>query len=89
VELVVGDAREYLPKYKDISFCFLDADKEVYEACYEIVIPRMVRGGLLVADNAINHQETLKPLLDRALNDNRVDALIVPVGKGELICRKR
>ena len=89
VELIVGDAREHLPKYKDISFCFLDAEKEVYQACYEAVIPNLVMGGLLVADNAINHQETLKPMLDRALNDERVDALIVPIGKGELVCRKR
>jgi NTP pyrophosphatase (non-canonical NTP hydrolase) len=44
---------------------------------------------LLVADNAINHRETLQPMLDRALADERVDALIVPIGKGELICRKR
>ena len=63
--------------------------KEVYGDCYEAVIPNMVSGGLLVADNAINQQETLKPILDRALRDNRVDALIVPVGKGELLCRKR
>jgi len=28
------------------------------------------------------------PLLERALHDDRVDALVVPVGKGELVCRK-
>jgi predicted O-methyltransferase YrrM len=42
-----------------------------------------------VADNAINHRETLRPMLDGALNDPRVDAMIVPIGKGELVCRKR
>jgi caffeoyl-CoA O-methyltransferase len=26
--------------------------------------------------------------IDRALTDNRVDAMIVPIGKGELVCRK-
>ncbi len=89
VELIVGNAQEDLPKYKNISFCFLDAEKEVYSAYYETVIPNLVKGGLLVADNAINHQKILKPMLDRALNDERVDALIVPIGKGELVCRKR
>ena len=88
VNLVAGDAREYLPQYEEIAFCFLDAEKEVYADCYELVIPRLVKGGLLVADNAINHRETLQPMLDRALADERVDALIVPIGKGELICRK-
>jgi predicted O-methyltransferase YrrM len=88
VDLVVGDAREYLQDYDDISFCFLDAEKEVYQDCYEAIIPRIVSGGLLVADNAINHRETLQPMLIRALQDDRVDSLIVPIGKGELVCRK-
>ncbi len=89
VELVHGDALDYLPSCDDIAFCFLDAEKEVYDRCYEAVLPAMVSGGLLVADNAINHQATLRPMLNRALQDERVDALIVPIGKGELICRKK
>ncbi|MGB2980846.1 MAG: class I SAM-dependent methyltransferase, partial [Candidatus Zixiibacteriota bacterium] len=71
VELVVGNAREYLHKYKDISFCFLDADKEIYYDCYEKIVPSLVKGGLLVADNATTHKEVLTPMLDRALNDER------------------
>ena len=88
IELIEGDARNYLENYKRISFCFLDAEKEIYEDCYEIIIPNMLKGGILVADNAINHYKTLKPMLDGALSDERVDALIVPIGKGELVCRK-
>ena len=53
-----------------------------------MVIPRLVKGGLLVADNAINHREALQSMLERALHDERVDALMVPIGKGELVCRK-
>jgi predicted O-methyltransferase YrrM len=49
----------------------------------------MVSGGILVADNALNHRTTLQPMLDRALHDERVDALVVPIGKGELVCRRR
>jgi caffeoyl-CoA O-methyltransferase len=88
VELIEGDARNYLKNYKNIAFCFLDAEKEVYEECYDIIIPNMVKGGLLIADNAINHYETLKPMINKALSDQRVDALVVPIGKGELLCRK-
>ena len=88
VALIAGDAREYLANYDNFAFVFLDAEKEVYGDCYELVVPRLVRGGLLVADNAINHREALAPLLERALSDERVDALIVPIGKGELVCRK-
>ncbi|MFL7793648.1 MAG: class I SAM-dependent methyltransferase, partial [Anaerolineae bacterium] len=89
VTLVAGDAREHLADCQDIAFCFLDAEKEVYADCYELVVPHLVAGGLLVADNAINHRTTLQQMLDRALSDERVDALIAPIGKGELICRKR
>jgi len=46
----------------------------------EAVIPEWLKG-LLVADNAIDFQETLKPMLDRALTDDRVDTLIIPIGK--------
>ena len=88
INLVEGDARHHLSRYHNISFCFLDAEKEVYSECYEAIIPNLVTGGLLVADNAINHRESLQPMLDRAMSDVRVDALIVPIGKGELVCRK-
>lgn len=89
VELVHGDALDHLHECRDVGFCFLDAEKEVYSACYEAVVPRMVSGGMLVADNAINHAHVLRPMLERALSDDRIDGLVVPIGKGELVCRRR
>lgn len=89
VQLMVGDALKLLDELEDISFCFLDAEKDIYLDCYERVVPRMVPGALLVADNAINHAEALAPFITRVLSDSRVDALVVPIGKGELVCRKR
>ena len=88
VTLVEADARPHLAQINAIAFCFLDAEKEIYAECYETVVPRLVKGGLLLADNAINHQQVLQPMLDRALADERLDALIVPIGKGVLVCRK-
>lgn len=88
VELIADDARKHIERFDDIAFCFLDAEKEIYGEIYEMAVPRLVKGGLLVADNAINHREALQPMLERALNDERMDALIVPIGKGELVCRK-
>jgi caffeoyl-CoA O-methyltransferase len=88
VELVHGDALKYIEQCKNVAFCFLDGEKEIYMDCYEKIIFNMVSGGILVADNAINHEATLRPMLNRALCDSRVDAMIVPIGKGELVCRK-
>lgn len=85
---VHGDARDHLPRMSDIAFCFLDAEKGIYADCYELVVPRLVPGGLLLADNVLSHRETLEPLTDRAQADERVDAVIVPIGQGVLLCRK-
>ena len=79
----------HLPAYNGIAFCFLDAEKDLYAPCYELILPRMVPGGILVADNAISHQTELRPMLDRALRDERVDAVLVPIGMGDLVCRKK
>lgn len=89
VTLVQDDFLTYVDRLGDIGFCFLDAEKEIYQACYDAVVPRLVPGGLLVADNAISHQEALTPMLHAALKDPRIDAVVVPIGKGELLCRKK
>lgn len=88
VTLIHGDARQHLADYGEIAFCFLDAEKVIYDDCYDLVVPILLSGGLLVADNAINHRQTLQPMIDRALTDQRVDAMVVPVGKGLLLARK-
>jgi predicted O-methyltransferase YrrM len=88
VELVFGDAKKYLQNYKNVAFCFLDTEKEDYLDCYEKLIPNLVKGGILVADNVISHKEVLEPMLQRVLKDERVDAVVVPIGSGELVCRK-
>lgn len=88
VHLVKGDARHFLGDFSNIAFCFIDTEKELYRDCYELVIPKLLTGGLLVADNAESHADFLRPFLDRATADPRLDTLVVPVGKGLLVCRK-
>ena len=88
IESIRGDARAYLGGYKEIAFAFLDAEKEIYEDCYELIVPNLVPGGILIADNVISHRETLQSFVDHAIADRRMDALTVPIGKGLLLCRK-
>lgn len=88
IALEAGDARARIDEFVGISFCFLDAEKEMYGEIYELVVPRLVPGGLLLADNVTSHAEALQPVVDRALSDARVDAVVVPIGKGVLVCRK-
>ena len=89
VKLIHGDARAYLGDYTDIGFCFLDAEKEIYAECYDMVVPNMMKGGILVADNVISHKDILESMVDHAMHDARVDAVVVPIGSGELVCVRR
>jgi predicted O-methyltransferase YrrM len=89
VELVQGDAREYLDNYRNVSFCFLDAEKEMYGECYEKIIPNMTSNGFLIADNVISHKEILADMVAHALSDKRVDSVVVPIGSGLLMSVKK
>ena len=88
VELVNGDARSKLKDYDEIAFCFLDAEKEMYAELYALVVPRLLPGGLLVADNVISHRDELQDFVKTARKDKTVDAAVLPVGKGLLVCAK-
>ncbi|MEX1071209.1 MAG: O-methyltransferase [Anaerolineales bacterium] len=89
VDFVHGDARSHLKDYEEIAFCFLDAEKEMYVEFYKLVTPNLVEGGILVADNVVSHQEDLAAFVEMARKDKTVDAAVVPVGKGLLVCVKR
>jgi predicted O-methyltransferase YrrM len=89
VEFVHGDARGHVADYEKIAFCFLDAEKEMYEDLYNLIVPNIVKGGLLVADNVISHEEDLKKFVEKVGKDKAVDSVILPVGKGLLVCRKK
>lgn len=88
IELVEGDAGEQLAAVNEIGFCFLDAEKEDYAAFYDQVVPKLVAGGILAADNVLSHSDTLGPVVAMAQKDGRVDAVVVPIGKGILVTRK-
>jgi caffeoyl-CoA O-methyltransferase len=88
IQLIHGDARHVISGHANVAFCFLDAEKDVYTDIYEKVVPNLVRGGILAADNVNSHAEELGSFTTLAENDPRVDALVMPIGKGVLVCRK-
>lgn len=89
VELVEGDLRQRTEHLGEVAFCFLDAEKDLYEEIADLVLERLVPGGLLVADNVLSHREELAPFVERSLGDPRLDGVVVPIGKGELVLRRR
>ncbi|KIO76588.1 methyltransferase [Pedobacter lusitanus] len=89
IELIHGDFFDYSAQLGQIAFCFLDAEKEIYERCFTEIAHKIVVNGLIVADNAIDQYEGVKPMINTATDDNRFDCLIVPIGNGEFICRRK
>jgi len=51
-------------------------------------LPRLVPGGLLTADNVLSHTEALGPFVNHVFGDRRVDATVIPLGKGVLLARR-
>jgi predicted O-methyltransferase YrrM len=89
VQIVHGNALDYLEKYPAVAFCFLDTNRALYDAIYAALVPNLVPGGLLLVDNAISHASELAAFIQRAEQDPQLDSLILPVGKGVLVCRKK
>jgi predicted O-methyltransferase YrrM len=88
VEAIHGDALDYASRFDEIAFCFSDLQPpELNAKVYEKVVPRLVPGGLLVIDN-VSSPRLQSELLNRAETDPRVDSMLLPFPKGDLICRR-
>ena len=88
VQAVHGDALDYATRFEEIAFCFSDLQPpELNAKVYEKAVPRLVPGGLLVIDN-VTFPRVQTELLNRAEKDPRVDCVLLPFPKGDLICRK-
>lgn len=86
VRIVEGDAFAYLGSRKEpIGMCFLDAEKEDYWAFYDALVPFLPPSAVLVADNIISHVSELAGFTERVLADKRMSAVVVPIGRGELL----
>lgn len=94
-----GPALETLPDIQGpFDMVFLDADKENYSNYYDLVLPKLRPGGLVVADNVLWSGRVLAPenATDRALvafndklqADPAVENILLPVRDGVMLARK-
>jgi predicted O-methyltransferase YrrM len=80
VEMWQGDATVLLRKRSGLlDLVFIDGEKEQY---YQLVLPMMREGGLIIADNAILHADEMREFLDTVASDPRVESVLVPIGSG-------
>ncbi len=58
----IGEALEVLPTIEEIfDLVFIDADKENYVNYFEMVFPRLRKGGIVIADNALWSGKVMLP----------------------------
>ena len=88
VRLIEQDGLEALRAADEVAFLFLDADKDRSMAYLELIGSRLVPGGLFLADNAISHRDKMERMIQAAASDPDLDSIIVPIGKGVLVCRR-
>ena len=92
----VGDARSIIKSINEkFDLVFLDADKENYIEYYDLVIEKVKKGGLIIADNVLWTGKVVEPekdddqltqyLIDfnKMINeDDRVENIILPLRDG-------
>lgn len=90
VTIVPGDAREMVATLEPgFDFVFLDAEKELYLELLEPLVRLLRPGGALVADNLLSHAEELAAFREAAERHPELECVLVPIPRGELLCRKR
>jgi predicted O-methyltransferase YrrM len=82
-ELIEGDAFESLLALDDVfDIVFIDAEKEDYEALFDLARPKVEPGGLFVADNVLSHEETLGDYSRHRQADPTLESVTVPLDRG-------
>lgn len=102
ITLHIGDALQML-KQLDATWdlVFMDAEKDDYIAYYELVLPRLRQGGIILADNVLwsgkviqevktGDKETraLMKFNDYILEDKRVKNFLLPFRDGIMVIEK-
>ena len=97
----LGSAIDVIPTL-DIKFdlVFIDADKENYLNYWELIVPRMNKGGIILSDNVLWSGKVLEPLQKNDIstqvlleynallkNDPRVETVLLPIRDGLTVSR--
>ena len=91
VRVIPGDAFKQIPKVEgQFDFVFLDAWKRDYQKFFDMVFPRMPKGGLFVAHNVLNKKSEMPDFLQTI--ETRPDlfsTIVAPSGEGVSVSWKR
>jgi caffeoyl-CoA O-methyltransferase len=97
----LGEALDIIPTL-DLKFdlVFIDADKENYINYFELIVPKMNKGGVILSDNVLWSGKVIEPLQSNDLstkilveynqllkNDPRVETVLLPIRDGLTVSR--
>jgi predicted O-methyltransferase YrrM len=97
----LGEAVDIIPNI-DLTFdlVFIDADKENYLIYYEMIVPKMNQGGIILSDNVLWSGKVVEPIVDGDMstkilveynshlkNDPRVETVLLPIRDGLTVSR--
>ena len=97
----LGEAVDIIPTL-DLKFdlVFIDADKENYLNYFELILPKMNKGGIILSDNVLWSGKVLEPLNPKDLStkilleynqllatDSRVETVLLPIRDGLTVSR--
>ena len=104
IHLHIGDAMKLVPQM-DVQWdmAFVDADKRRYVEYYEMLLPRMKKGGFMLVDNTLWYGRVLeehprasdlqtngiKAFNDLVAKDDRVEKVVLPLRDGLTLIRKK
>jgi predicted O-methyltransferase YrrM len=102
IKLHIGDALNLIMQMPDeLDLVFIDADKRVYLDYYQLLIDKVKKGGIILADNVLWGEKVIKPVKNNdeytkgilafnkyVQNDPRVENLILPIRDGIMMIRK-
>lgn len=102
INLYIGDAVKVIPALdKTYDLVFMDADKEEYIRYYELVLPKVRKGGYILADNVLWSGKVLQEVKsgdkdtpairqfnDYVLQDERVRNFLLPLRDGIMVIEK-
>lgn len=97
----LGNALDIIPKLgKSYDLVFIDADKPNYANYFEMVVPMMTKGGIILSDNVLwsgkvleevkSNDKSTQSLLDynKMVNeDARVETVLLPIRDGLTVSR--
>ncbi|MCK4919693.1 MAG: O-methyltransferase [Bacteroidales bacterium] len=102
IDSIHGDAVKLIPQMDDdFDLIFIDGEKEQYSDYYKLCLPKLKKGGVLIADNVLwdgkvydekykndNATQAIKKFNKLVQDDSRVENLILPVRDGLMVVRK-